>query len=164
MAKGKGKGFGGSSGGLSSFPAEKKVWIGGLPEKPWNGKQSVDLNKKLMEHMKQGGDCKFAEIGKGGMGGAVYKTAAEAQQAMIALNGSFFEGKVIQVYRKKWVIHIERITRDKANGQTVPIGIHPSKVVITKIKLDKDRKALLDRKSGKAKKGKYTDKDVEKDN
>merc|ERR1711963_251894 len=51
------------------------------------------------------------------------------------------EGKVTQVYRKKWRIHVERVTRDKANGQTVPIGIHPSKVLITKIKLDKDRKA-----------------------
>merc|ERR1711862_1070720 len=39
------------------------------------------------------------------------------------------EGKVTQVYRKKWRIHIERVTRDKANGQTVPIGIHPSKVI-----------------------------------
>jgi large subunit ribosomal protein L26e len=26
------------------------------------------------------------------------------------------EGKVIQVYRKKYVIHIERITREKNNG------------------------------------------------
>eukprot|EP00930_Biecheleria_cincta_P021703 TRINITY_DN15_c0_g2_i3.p1 TRINITY_DN15_c0_g2~~TRINITY_DN15_c0_g2_i3.p1 ORF type:complete len:153 (-),score=16.58 TRINITY_DN15_c0_g2_i3:140-535(-) len=57
------------------------------------------------------------------------------------------EGKVTQVYRKKFRIHIERVTRDKANGQTVPIPIHPSKVVITKLKLDKDRKALLDRKN-----------------
>merc|ERR1719471_2503753 len=71
------------------------------------------------------------------------------------------EGKVTTVYRKKWRIHIERVTRDKANGQTVPIGIHPSKVMITKLKLDKDRKALLDRKGGKAKKGKYSDKELE---
>lgn len=26
------------------------------------------------------------------------------------------EGKVTQVYRKKWIIHIEKVTRDKANG------------------------------------------------
>merc|ERR1712217_25539 len=70
------------------------------------------------------------------------------------------EGKVTQVYRKKWRIHIERVTRDKANGQTVPIGIHPSKVMITKLKLDKDRKALLDRKNRALKKGKYTEKDT----
>eukprot|EP00798_Chlamydomonas_sp_ICE-L_P030888 gene30888-35935_t len=50
----------------------------------------------------------------------------------------------------KWVIHIERITRDKVNGATVQVGVDPSKVVITKLKIDKDRKALLERKkSGK---------------
>jgi len=38
------------------------------------------------------------------------------------------EGKVIACYRKKWVIHIERITRDKVNGQSVQVGIPPSKV------------------------------------
>ena len=26
------------------------------------------------------------------------------------------EGKVCQVYRKKWVIHITNVTRDKVNG------------------------------------------------
>eukprot|EP01116_Phalansterium_solitarium_P011844 TRINITY_DN27666_c0_g1_i1.p1 TRINITY_DN27666_c0_g1~~TRINITY_DN27666_c0_g1_i1.p1 ORF type:complete len:166 (-),score=59.38 TRINITY_DN27666_c0_g1_i1:81-515(-) len=56
------------------------------------------------------------------------------------------EGKVIQVYRKKFVIHIEKLTRERANGATVNIGIHPSKVQITKLKLDKDRKSILDRK------------------
>src|SRR6202035_1585022 len=49
------------------------------------------------------------------------------------------EGKVTQVYRKKWVIHVDRVQRDKSNGATAPIGIHPSNVVITTIKLDTDR-------------------------
>ena len=44
-----------------------------------------------------------------------------------------------QVYRKKWVIHVDRVQRDKSNGASVPIGIHPSKVVVTNLKLDKDR-------------------------
>lgn len=52
----------------------------------------------------------------------------------------------MQVYRRKWVIHIERVTRDKINGQSVAVGIHPSNVVITKVKLDKDRKNTLARK------------------
>jgi len=39
-------------------------------------------------------------------------------------------GKVIQVYRKKFVIHIERIQREKVNGATVNVGIHPSKVYL----------------------------------
>merc|ERR1712098_528041 len=56
------------------------------------------------------------------------------------------EGKVIQVYRKKYVIHIERVTREKSNGSTVNVGIHPSNVSITKLKLDKDCRAILDRK------------------
>jgi large subunit ribosomal protein L26e len=58
------------------------------------------------------------------------------------------EGKVTQVYRKKWVINIERIHREKANGATIPHGIHPSNVVITKLKLDEDRKKIIARKSG----------------
>ncbi|MCL7022536.1 hypothetical protein MKW94_028647 [Papaver nudicaule] len=57
------------------------------------------------------------------------------------------EGKVIQVYRKKWVIHVERITREKVNGSTMNVGVDPSKCVITKLRLDKDRKSLLDRKA-----------------
>ena len=73
------------------------------------------------------------------------------------------EGKVTSVYRLKcmkavfshksgaWligisdIIHIERITRDKANGQSMPLGVSPSNVVITKLKLDKDRENLLER-------------------
>lgn len=67
------------------------------------------------------------------------------------------EGKVTQCYRKKYVIHVERVTREKANGQSVAVGIHPSNVVITKLKLDKDRKALLDRKNRASIKGKYNE-------
>ena len=120
------------------------------------------------------------------------------------------EGKIVQVYRKKWVIHIERITREKVNGgflsyissfhcarmpvtrqpahpqhtllgpsflgllgsecpgpavagATVNVGVDPSKVVITKLKLDKDRKSLLERK-GKTddkNKGKFSESEVE---
>jgi ribosomal protein L24 len=56
-------------------------------------------------------------------------------------------GKVVQCYRKKYVIHIERIQREKANGATVYVGIHPSKVVIVKLKMDKDRKNILERRA-----------------
>jgi len=71
-------------------------------------------------------------------------------------------GKVIQVYRKKWCIHIEKIVREKANGSSVPVPIHSSNVRITKLKLDNDRKRTLERKKRVQKgKGKYTEKDVE---
>jgi large subunit ribosomal protein L26e len=49
------------------------------------------------------------------------------------------------VYRLKYVIHIERVAREKSNGQSVPLGIAPSKVEITKLKLDKDRENILER-------------------
>lgn len=100
------------------------------------------------------------------------------------------------------MIYIERIQREKANGATVPVGIHPSKVsweivnnlvlvmfyassiilsatiffliidddicfqvVIVKLKMDKDRKKIVERRAkgrlaalGKDKdKGKYTE-------
>ncbi|TDH65919.1 hypothetical protein CCR75_007947 [Bremia lactucae] len=73
------------------------------------------------------------------------------------------EGRVTAVYRKKFVIHIERVVREKANGASVPIGIDASKVVITKLKLDKDRKKILERKNravSETQKGKFTEQDV----
>ncbi|KFK28436.1 hypothetical protein AALP_AA8G514400 [Arabis alpina] len=76
------------------------------------------------------------------------------------------EGKVMQVYRRKWVIHIERITREKVNGTTVNVGVNASNVVIQKLRLDKDRKSLLERKANgravadKEKGTKFTAEDV----
>lgn len=62
------------------------------------------------------------------------------------------EGKVTGVYRKKYVVHVEKCTRDKANGQTIPVGINASNLVITTLKMDKCRKAILQRrKNDKAK-------------
>ncbi|KAF0985300.1 hypothetical protein HZS_6640 [Henneguya salminicola] len=55
--------------------------------------------------------------------------------------------KVITVRRQKYVIHLHGITTEKSNGTTVPIGIHPSNVEIVKLKIDKDRKMALERKS-----------------
>ena len=56
------------------------------------------------------------------------------------------EGKVTGVQRNKYVIHIERVTRDKSNGQQIPVGIDASNVVITNLKIDRCRKAILARK------------------
>lgn len=55
------------------------------------------------------------------------------------------EGKITSVYRLKYIVHIERVAREKSNGQSVPIGIAPSKIEITKLKLDKDREKILER-------------------
>lgn len=55
------------------------------------------------------------------------------------------EGKITSVYRLKYVVHIERVSREKSNGQSTPIGVAASKVEITKLKLDKDRENILER-------------------
>nr|XP_012804181.1 60S ribosomal protein L26-like [Jaculus jaculus] len=75
-------------------------------------------------------------------------------------------GKVVQVYRKKYVIFNEQVQREKANGTTVHVSIHPSKVVITRLKLDKGCKKILEwkaksRQVGKEK-GKYKEETLEK--
>lgn len=57
------------------------------------------------------------------------------------------EGKVLRVDRKKYRIFIEDITRQKADGTTLLVPIHPSKVEIIRLNLDdKNRKRILERK------------------
>ena len=60
---------------------------------------------------------------------------------VLIMRGTFKgnKGKVKEVYRKKWAIHIEKITKTKINGAPYDIQIHPSNVCITKIKLFRDR-------------------------
>ena len=75
-------------------------------------------------------------------------------------------GNVVQVDRKKYGIYTEPVRWEKANGTNVQAGIHPSKVVIPRLKLDKDRKKILERKAksrqvGKEK-GKYKEETTEK--
>jgi len=71
------------------------------------------------------------------------------EDEVIVTRGQFKgqEGKVTAVYRKKYVIHVERCTKEKSNGQTVNIGLDASNCVITKLVLDKSRKQILDRKN-----------------
>lgn len=57
------------------------------------------------------------------------------------------EGRITSVYRKKWFVHIERVTKDKVNGQSVQVGISPSNLSIIKLKLNSDRENILKRKA-----------------
>merc|ERR1712216_243176 len=52
-------------------------------------------------------------------------------------------GKVVQCYRKKFCVYIERIQREKANGASVYVGIHPSKVCIVKLRWTRIAKRSL---------------------
>jgi large subunit ribosomal protein L24 len=58
-----------------------------------------------------------------------------------------FEGKISRVDMRKFRIYVEGLTREKVDGTTVFVPIHPSKVVITHLNLDdKWRKKVLERK------------------
>ncbi len=56
-------------------------------------------------------------------------------------------GKITTVYRRRWVVYVDKITKDKQNGQPVNIPIKPSNCVIETLHLDKDRKDLIERAS-----------------
>ncbi len=77
--------------------------------------------------------------------GQVRSLAVRKDDEVLIVRGKFKgrEGKVTQVYRKKWVIHVDRVHRDKTSGASAPVGIHPSNVVITTLKLDKDRYGMV---------------------
>jgi hypothetical protein len=75
------------NGGLRTFNADLKVWVGGFPPR----EPDNDLNKSLKEHMHGAGRCIFAEIFSTGTGGAAYGTPEEANNALLTMHGSKFE-------------------------------------------------------------------------
>merc|ERR1719333_1177922 len=92
LTKGKGKGKGKRRSGLSTFAAEKKVWVGNIPE--------GTTYQELQEHFASAGTAKFASVftGKGkGTGGVAFAEEAEAAKAIKTLNGSTFKGVKIEV-------------------------------------------------------------------
>lgn len=64
-----------------------------------------------------------------------------------------FEGKISRIDLKKYRVYLEGLTREKVDGSTVFVALHPSKVMIRNLNLDdKLRKAVLERKTPIAKK------------
>jgi len=51
-------------------------------------------------------------------------------------------GKVDAVYRLKNVVHVSGVQTTKANGQTVPIGLAASKLMITKLRPENSKSRL----------------------
>ena len=65
------------------------------------------------------------------------------------MRGDFkgFEGKVTRIDRKNYRMYVEGLTREKADGTTIFVPIHPSKVMIARLDLDdKWRRKILERK------------------
>jgi large subunit ribosomal protein L24 len=57
------------------------------------------------------------------------------------------EGKITSVNRKKYRVYVEGVTREKVDGTTIFVPIHPSKVMITRLNLDdKWRRKIIERK------------------
>jgi large subunit ribosomal protein L24 len=55
------------------------------------------------------------------------------------------EGKITRVDLSKYRIYVEGLTREKVDGTTINVAIHPSKVIVTRLNLDdKWRKEILD--------------------
>jgi large subunit ribosomal protein L24 len=68
-----------------------------------------------------------------------------------------FEGKVSKVDLKRYRVTLEGLTREKVDGTTVFVTLHPSKIMIKTLNLDdKLRKAVLERKKPIIKKGQKT--------
>merc|ERR1711865_275220 len=89
--KGKGKGKRQKS-GLATFAAEKKVWVGNLPEEI--------TYQELQAHFASAGTAKFATVfsGKGkGTGGVAFAEEADVAKAIKTLNKSTLKGAKIEV-------------------------------------------------------------------
>nr|8HKU_L24P Chain L24P, 50S ribosomal protein L24 [Sulfolobus acidocaldarius DSM 639]8HKV_L24P Chain L24P, 50S ribosomal protein L24 [Sulfolobus acidocaldarius DSM 639]8HKY_L24P Chain L24P, 50S ribosomal protein L24 [Sulfolobus acidocaldarius DSM 639]8HKZ_L24P Chain L24P, 50S ribosomal protein L24 [Sulfolobus acidocaldarius DSM 639]8HL1_L24P Chain L24P, 50S ribosomal protein L24 [Sulfolobus acidocaldarius DSM 639]8HL2_L24P Chain L24P, 50S ribosomal protein L24 [Sulfolobus acidocaldarius DSM 639]8HL3_L len=58
-----------------------------------------------------------------------------------------YEGKVVEVDRKRGRVAIEGLTKKKADGTPVYVWVHASKVIITKLDTgDKERMDAIERK------------------
>ncbi|MBS7609238.1 50S ribosomal protein L24 [Candidatus Bathyarchaeota archaeon] len=83
----------------------------------------------------------------------LYKTRSlpvRKGDTVLIVRGDFkgISGRVLKVERKKRRIEIEGVTRERADGRVVRLGIHPSKTVITKLNLDdKWRMKILERRA-----------------
>lgn len=63
------------------------------------------------------------------------------------------EGKITRIDRNKYRIYVEGLTREKVDGSTIFVPVHPSKVMIMNLTLDdKWRKKIIERKKEARKK------------
>ncbi|KAH0478478.1 MAG: hypothetical protein KVP17_000541 [Porospora cf. gigantea B] len=57
------------------------------------------------------------------------------------------EGKITRVKRSKYGIYIDKVTVKKINGTSVQVPLKPWNCVLTKLKMDFNRKQLIDRRA-----------------
>merc|ERR1712232_98889 len=79
-------------------PAEKKVWLSGLPAGIGKGPELDKLNKALQKHLSQQGiSCEAAEVWKNGNGAALFASKKDVAKVIESLNGSAFKEGVLAV-------------------------------------------------------------------
>merc|ERR1719498_632455 len=99
--KGKGKRKSTLIGRTIRSDSTRVVWIGGLKERE---SRDPELNKQLQAFInKKCEGCKFVNIRNRGTATAIFGSEAEAQSAISELNGSKFQGQVLEfdVWEKK---------------------------------------------------------------
>lgn len=89
-----GKGKGGGKGGKGrmthrNLSAEKKVWLGNLPD--------GITSRELHEHFKQVEGCKWVDVFRNGTGAACFLEPGHAIAALSTMNGSVVNGQTIEV-------------------------------------------------------------------
>ncbi len=60
------------------------------------------------------------------------------------------EAKVTRVEYSKIRVYVDAATTTKADGKEVPIPLHPSNLMITKLELDDERRRILERRAAQA--------------
>ncbi len=73
-----------------------------------------------------------------------------------------FEGKILRVNRKGYRIIVDGINREKADGTSIPVAIHPSKVEVIRLDLDDKWRDKILRRKGPEEEEKPLEKPVEK--
>ena len=65
------------------------------------------------------------------------------------LRGQFrdTEGKIVRIDYSKIRIFVDSATTTKADGKEAQIPMHPSNLMLVKLELDDERKAILERKT-----------------
>ena len=56
-------------------------------------------------------------------------------------------GKVVQVYRKRNVIFVDKVNREKQNGQSVFLPIRPCHCIVEKLLINKDRTKTIEKRA-----------------
>jgi ribosomal protein uL24 len=78
----------------------------------------------------------------------IHQLTVRKGDTVMITRGSFrdSEGVVTDVDTQNLRLHVENITMEKVDGSAVPIPIPAANVMITKLKLDKNRQTIIDRK------------------